>query len=328
MALPGPSLELLLQLDLSWVRPLLQPKYSLNRRRPPHPPLAMMRALLFQHMKLIPSWRKLTLTIKHDPALAERLGFFQSPCHDSFSEFTSRVGPEVLNEIFRRLVDLVKTLIPDLGTVAAIDSTLVRGYSRPRKRGARKTDPDAAWGVSGEKLGKPMYIHGYKLQVICDAEREIPLSFKVAPANQNDSALFPDHLKLLVTQGPKPEIIAADAGYDSKRNILLSIKHGIRPVIAFNPRRSRNRRGRRSDYLLPIARDSSEWTWAYSQRASIERVFSRLKEELGLLHLKLRSISRVSVHFALCLITILAIALVALSSHRPELCVSVEPWRY
>jgi DDE family transposase/transposase-like protein DUF772 len=321
-------LEDLLQLDLSWVVPLLQAKYSTRRRRPPHPPLAIMRALLFQHLKLIPSWRKLALTIKHDAVLAKRLGFLRNPCHDSFSEFTIRIGPEVLDEVFRRLVGLVRAFVPDLGTVAAIDSTLVRGYSRPRKKGARKTDSDARWGVSGERLGKPVYVYGYKLQVVCDAEREIPLSFKVAPANQSDSTLFSDHLKLFVNQQRKPDVITADAGYDSKRNILVSIKHGIKPIIAYNPRRSRNKRGRRSDYLLPISRESSEWREIYSKRSSIERVFSRLKEELGLLHLKLRTISRVSVHFALCLITVLTIALVALSSHRAELSVSVEPWRY
>jgi len=322
------SFRTLLALDFTWVEEILLQKYSMQRRRPPHPPLAMFKALIYQHLKQIPSWRKLALTIKSDRRLAETLGFQRSPCHDSFSEFTRRIGDNALNQIFLGLVERVRQLMPDLGKVVAIDSTLVDAYSKPRKKGSRKTDPDVAWGVSGEYLGKPIYTYGYKLQVTCDAKHDIPLSFMVSSANRNDTRIFPDHLRSLLAQGSKPDVLTADAGYDSKRNNILCLKNGIVPIIALNPRRSRNKHRRRADYLLPITRRSPAWDYYYSMRSSIERVFSRLKEELGLKHLKLRRIPRATVHFVLCLITMLTIALASFSIGRPELYLSAESWRY
>lgn len=267
------SLRSLLQIDLSWAEPLLLVKYRQRKRRPPHPPLAMLRALIYQRMKQIRSWRKLASTIKAEPDLAAKLGFTRAPCHDAFSEFARRIGCETLFQIFRGLVERIRRVIPELGTVIALDSTLVRAYSKPGKRGERKTDANAAWGVSGEKLGKPVYVYGYKLHVACDPQRDIPLSFMVAPANRNETRIFPDHIRLLMAQGYKPDVLTADAGYDSKRNNLLCIKYGIKPVIAINPRRSAEKTKRKADYLLPIPRGSPEWRYYYSMRSSIERIF-------------------------------------------------------
>jgi hypothetical protein len=181
--------------------------------------------------------------------------------------------------------------------------------------------------VSGDKLGKPLYVYGTKLEVISDAGYELPLSFTVTPANKSEVALFPTHLKQLLSQGSEPRVLLADAGYDSKRNTLLCLKHKIKPVIAINPRRT-GRKKRRADYLLPIQRDSELWNYYYSKRSAAERLFSRLKLELGLLHVKRRTLPRVRFHFTMCLITMLVVALVSLQTNRPELSLSIENWRY
>lgn len=288
----------------------------------------MLRGLVFRHVKQLSSWRKLAQVLKSNRELAGKLGFAKPPCHASFSDFTRRVGDETLTQIFKMLVARLKLLIPDLGRVVAIDSTLVRAYSKPRRKGKRKTDPDAAWGVSGQKLGKPIFVYGYKLQVGCDAERDIPVSFAVAPANRSEARLFRPHLQSVLADGHRPDVLTADAGYDSKRNNMACLQKGIKPVIALNPRRSGNRKARRADYILPIPRGSDEWQRYYSMRSSVERVFSRLKEELGLLPLRLRTTHRVTVHFALCLIAMLLIALASFAIGRPDLYLSVEPWRY
>jgi hypothetical protein len=131
------SLQLIFRLDLTWVENI----------RPPHPPLAMFKAMIYQHLKQIPSWRKLASTLKADPDLTAQLGFQRPPCHDSFSEFAIRIGEETLSELFQGFVKRVRELLPDLGeNVVAVDATLVRGYTRPRPPKRRKTDPDAAWG--------------------------------------------------------------------------------------------------------------------------------------------------------------------------------------
>jgi len=288
----------------------------------------MFKAMIYQRLKQIPSWRKLASTLKADPDLTTQLGFQRPPSHHSFSEFAIRIGDETLRELFLGFVARVRELLPDLGeNVVAVDTTLVRGYTRPRPPKRRKTDPDAAWGVSGDKFGKPLYVYGYKLQVMSNADYELPLTFTVASANKNEITLFPDQLKQSLIQGNNPRVLLADAGYDSKRNTLLCLKHSIIPIIGINPRRT-GRKRRRADYLLPIQRDSELWNYYYAKRSAAERLFSRLKVELGLLHLKRRTMPRVKFHFAICLVAMLAVALASLSNGHPELALSVEQWRY
>jgi len=322
------SLESLFSMDLTWAEQILLAKYSKHRRRPPHPPLAMLKALIYQRLRQIPSWRQLAQTIRSDKNLALRLGFQRPPSHYSFSDFTKKVGEEAFNEIFYALVDRLRMLMPDLGKIVAVDSTQVDAYSKLPREGFRGTDPDAAFGFTRKVLRKRFWTYGYKLHVTCDARHDIPLSFEISPANRSDMTSLYDQLKLLAAYGNRPRVLTADAGYDSKMNIFRCIKYGIKPVIALNPRRSKNKQGRAADNLLPIKRGSAKWNEYYSMRSAIERVFARLKEELGLKDLKLRTISRVSVHFALCLITMLMITLASFSIGRSELYRSLGPWRY
>ncbi len=334
LPLPQPilqnSLSTLLRVDLKWANAMLLQNYSQRRRRPPYPPEAMLKALIYQRLKQIPSWRKLALTIKADSSLMAQLGFQRPPTYSSFSRFTRRVGEDTFTKIFEELVQRLRYLIPDLGNIVAVDATLVKGYSKPGRKGLTKTDPDAAWGYSGEKQGKPLYTYGYKLQVISDSSREIPVSFLVESANKSENRLFLPHMKMMLATGTKPDVLVADAGYDSRRNTMGLIREGIRPIIALNPRGKKGvkRFRRKADYLLPITRHSDEWERHYATRSAAERVFSRLKEELGLTQLKLRTIPRVTVHFVLCLIAMLLVAYVSFAIGRSELYLSVEPWRY
>jgi len=322
------SLRSLFLIDLTWIEQILLTRYSSRRRRRPHPPLAMLRALIYQRLRQIPSWRQLAQTIRSDRSLAERLGFHRSPSHYSFSDFTRRIGDEVFNEIFYALVERLRMLMPDLGRIVAVDSTQVDAYSKLPREGFRGTDPDAAFGFTRKVSRKRFWTYGYKLHVACDAEHDIPLSFMIVSANKSDMNMLHDQLKLLATHGIKPRVLTADAGHDSRRNIFRCIQYGIKPVIALNPRRSRKKQGRAADRLLPIKRGSAEWNRYYSMRSAVERVFARLKEELGLKDLKLRTTSRVAVHFTSCLITMLMIALASFSIGRPDLYLSLEPWRY
>ena len=322
------SLRSLFLIDLTWVEQILLTRYSIRRRRRPHPPLAMLRALMYQRLRQIPSWRQLAQTIRSDRSLAGLLGFQRSPSHYSFSDFTRRIGEEAFNEIFYAFVERLRMLMPDLGRIVAVDSTQVDAYSKLPREGFRGTDPDAAFGFTRKVSRKRFWTYGYKLHVACDAEHDIPLSYKTVPANKSDMNMLYDQLKLLAAHGIKPRVLIADAGHDSRMNIFRCIKYGIKPVIALNPRRSRKKQGRPTDSHLPIRRGSIEWNKYYSMRSAIERVFARLKEELGLKDLKLRTNPRVTVHFTLCLITMLMIALASFSIGRPDLYLSLEPWRY
>jgi len=323
-----PSIVSLLRaLDLRAVEPVLWEAYSGRRRRPSHPPTAMLRALVFQKIRQIPSWRKLASTLKHETDWLPVLGFARAPHHDCFSEFTKRVGPERFRRVFIILQSQLRLNYPGLGQRIAMDSTIVRGYSNPRRQKGAVSDSDAAWGVTGQKLNKPVHVFGYKLQVACDADFGLLLDYLVVPANRSDSRLYYETLLRTKASGNRVSVVIADAGYDSKRNILLTIKHHAIPIIKLNPRRSKEKR-RRADYLLPVRRDSEEWNRYYNMRASVERAFSRLKVELGLDHLKLRRLERVQVHFAICLIAMIAIASTAVASGFSQLALCIEPWRY
>lgn len=327
IGVPTPSIVALFRaLDLSAVESVLCEAYSPRRRRPPYPPVSMLRALIFQKIRQIPSWRKLASILKYETTWLPVLGLLRAPCHDSFSEFTRRVGPERFHRVFRILQSQLAANYPDLGRRIAVDSTIVNAYSNVRKKPT--SDPDARVGVPGQKLNKPLRVFGYKLQISCDADFELPLEYLVVSANESDSRLFPRILRRTKTSGNPTEVVIADAGYDSKNNIIQAIKHHAIPIIKLNPRRSRDRRKRRADYILPVKRNSAEWNRYYDMRVSVERVFSRLKEELGLNHLKLRRLERVEVHFALCLMAMIAIASTATATGFGQLALCIEPWRY
>jgi len=324
-AKPQPVLNLFKIIDLAPFEPLLLAKYSSTRRRPPHPPVAILKALIFQRLRQIPSWRKLAATRRNDKRLLVELGFKKAPTRAAFSEFTLRVGADILDIIFRELVKQIRSLRPDFGEVLATDSTLVEAYANPNN-GIATSDPDARWGYKEVYDGKPSYVYGYKLHMVCDAKYDAPVGYVITSGNRNDSPQYStliDHVAKLLTF----KVSIADAGYDSKKNIILTLKHKAVPIINLNPRRGGKKR-RASDYLLPISRNSKEWKEFYSMRASIERVFSRLKVELGLEHLKLRHMERVRVHVLLCLITVLLITLAAITSGHDELSRSIDPWRF
>lgn len=56
----------------------------------------------------------------------------------------------------------------------------------------------------------------------------------------------------------------------------------------------------------------------YRKRMSIERVNSRLKEQLGLNKHRVRRLRNITVHVLLCIISMLLVAVAALRMNRPE----------
>jgi transposase len=204
----------------------------------------------------------------------------------------------------------------------------VKAYSNPRKPKGSISDPDAQWGVKELEFNTRKRVFGYKLQTSCDADFSLPLDYQVVPAKTSDMRLFHSTLVRTKMAGNSVDVAIADKGYDSKQNNLLCIKHHSIPIIAYNRPRSKDRQGRRADYILPVKRNSAEWNRYYRMRVSIERMFARLKQELGLEHLKLRRLERVEVHFAICLIAMIAIASTASATGFSQLALCVEPWRY
>jgi len=107
-----------------------------------------------------------------------------------------------VEKIFLRLVEEIKTLLPDFGRVLAIDSkaigSLARGQKRdqeekPQKPDGRR-DTDADFGKKtyrGRRKGgtlweKVVSWFGYKLHLIVDTIYELPVNFSVTKASVSD----------------------------------------------------------------------------------------------------------------------------------------------
>lgn len=139
---------------------------------------------------------------------------------------------------------------------------------------------------------------------------------------------YPNLLRKLIENEIKPEIVIMDAGYDSKKNYYLTLAEDIIPIIALNPRNMKNKEIRDFEKVLSIQRDSKFWRQLYKKRGSVERVISRLKEELALKQVKVRGIDNVKVHVALSLIAMLTVALAAFKTENGHLSKSVNSFRF
>jgi len=302
--------------------PMLAPYYSTKKRRSPYLPSALLKALIYQKLRRLPSWRALSRELASNSSICQDLGLNKPPSHQTFGVFTRRLGTAGFSAVMRQLVNQLRIALPDFGQEVAIDSSMVKAFANPFN-GAR-SDADATWGVKKVVKGRPLAKYGYKLHVVVDANHDLPIAELVTGANRHDSPLFPELLEACCRQ-VQPRVVIADAGYDAKKNYFAALRLRTIPIIGLNRRRTRRNR-RRLDGIMPIDRGSPEWVDFYSKRAAVERVFSRLKELFGLeANLKLRSRTRVEVHFQLCLITLLLLALASTTAGIPVL--SVEAWR-
>jgi transposase len=316
------SLEYLFDnLDFLFVWKTVMPKYHLRGK--PCDPVAMFKALLLKELRQISSNRKLAMFLSKNEFWLRKCGFEEPPHHDTFSKFVDRVGVESFEKIFDYLVSEIGNL-RSIGRIVAVDSTLIKAYSRSYKD-AEPSDPDAKWGYDPNKEG---WVFGYKLHLAVDAELELPLAFTVTPANVYDSVEYPNLLQKLLSKGIKPDIIIADAGYDSKRNYLITLAEDIIPIIALNTRNLKYKEKRDWESVLPIQRESKFWEQLYRKRGAVERVFSRLKEELNLKAVKVRGLNNVKIHVILALITMLVVALVAFKSENGHLAKSVNLFKF
>ena len=311
-------------LDLSPIWQIIRRKYSLVGRLP-YNPKAMFRALLLKEMRQIPSRRKLADFLKKEKSWLNKLGFNEAPTHESlrrFIDIIDKLGFGGFEEIFKELVRQVRSEV-EIGKIVAIDSTSIKGYARDWTN-KKSSDPDAAWGYSATKE----WVFGYKVHIACDAELELPIGFTVTSANRYDSIEYPDLLKDLIKRGIRPKVIVADAGYDTKENYFLALQYNAIPIIAFNRRKMKKEAIRDFEKDLPIPRNTELWKVLYAKRGAVERINSRLKEELCLKAVKVRTLEKVRTHVALSLIAMLCIALVALKTGNGDLLASVNSFRF
>jgi transposase len=271
--------------DLSKVKEKLFSKYkyaSNKPGRPPHDPVGMM--LCFLHMFVRnASYRDYESFLKGDKFWRRMFNLKSAPDHTCFSDFIDRIGIETFYEIFNTLLyQLVEGGIID-GKIQSVDSTIIRGHPK---------DNDARWTII---RGKPKF--GYKIHLVVCSSSELPIAIKVTPANIPDNIVFPELYEK--ASSLKPLAVIVDPAYDDKNCRKLISLSGANPYIKPNMRGVR---------IKPTF--SQRWKKMYNRRSAVERVYSRLKNLLGLSNIKVRGIKLVTIHVLLACIAMLLIALI------------------
>jgi len=274
----------------------------------------MLKAQLTKHILRIISDRRLALRLKNDRKVARACGFrTQTPSHSLFTQFRHRLGEETYLRIFNQLIQTLLETGTVLGKVVAIDSTHVKAYSgRALDNRTGRSDPDARVG-----RGRRGFILGCRVHVACCADSELPIAFTVAPCNENDKVYFEPLLERVHRLGVRFGAVLADAQYSSENVRNAAEWLGAEPVIPV-------RRDSRVKDALRVGRDfvatgMKRLVRLFKKRWSVERLFGRAKEWLLLDGLRVRGLGQVTIHVALSLVSMLAVALAAVGLRRPDL---------
>jgi len=158
--------------------------HSFGPGRPPVNPLALFRFKIVLFLKGYRSQRALEREVRVDSRVRRLCGFDESvPSHSTIVRFERRIG-------FERLKKLTSHAVEDLVNCGFIKGFKVVLDSKPLKARCRRDskNPSRGWLDKEARLGRGVrgLIMGYKVHLACDGEAEMPLAFKVAPANENE----------------------------------------------------------------------------------------------------------------------------------------------
>jgi hypothetical protein len=174
----------------------------------------------------------------------------------------------------------------------------------------RRTDPDAATGHAPAHHPRPL-LRGYRLHTLLCRGTDLPLLFRLSPANVHDAPFARPLLELAVQLlRIRPHVIRLDAGYWGLK--LIAWIHtilGAVAVVPWNPKRQKRRDG------LPPTWTAEE----LGKRASIERFFGRVLVFFRLQRPPVFGWSAVETRVALTYAAVWVIALAAWQAGRPDL---------
>jgi len=193
------------------------------------------------------------------------------------------------------------------GETVVLDATFVKAYSRrdSHENSCGKSDPEARVGRNGKT-----YECGYKLHIA---------TVIAAPPNRNEkkhaSALF---RKALKSTKQRTRTLVADSQYSSRKLGEQLSPHNVKTVIPYPANQGKDKKTllRVDKYFRTHGPACERQT--YNERGAIERVNSRLKEQLCLKRHRARDLKRITIHALLCIIAMLLNALTALRLNRPE----------
>ena len=208
---------------------------------------SVVRALIAQQVEKLPSQAKLIQRLKDDMRFRIACGFKEKgsvPSASTFSRcYKALTNTGILKYIYQDLLKKAQELDLLDGENIAIDSSKLTAYDSPRPSASvDKDDPDHAdWGAKYDSQKNKETWFGYKLHASCDTDSEIPLSFKLTPANETDgeyamSVIAETADKLTKT----PDNWIMDKGYDITRIYRnIAEDYQSQAIIPLNMRNSK-----------------------------------------------------------------------------------------
>jgi transposase len=287
--------------------------------RPPRKPIGIFKALIVKRVKQIPSDRELYRRLLNDLDLREvcDIEAEQKPYNPTqLTRFRNHIGIERLERIMNTRVDELFKGKLNVGKTVVLDATFIKAYSKrdPHENSRGGADPDAKVGRNGKTFEL-----GYKLPIAIDAKSELPLAVIAAPANDNEKKHAPALLeKALKATRRRMKVLVADSQYSCRGLRDQASSQGVRVVIPFPANHQREQRGLlRVDRYFRTHGPTSEKQLC-KLRSSIERVNSRLKEQLCLEKHRVRGLERVAIHALICMIAMLLNAVAAFRLNMTE----------
>jgi len=305
------------KVDLSFAEKVLNESYHVKGSpgRPPRKPLGVFKAHLLRRLRHVPSDRMLVRQLWKDPRLRKICDIEASePPYGIavLSRFRSKVGPERLMRIVDHAVKELVTKGRIKGETLALDSTFIKAYSR------RNLDNRTGYSDPESRVGRAIKAKdlGYRLHLAVDAKSELPVAIVVASANENEKKHSVELFEK-ASSHVKPRRLLADPQYSASNLREAATEQGTTPVIPYPRNQSIGVKG-----ILRVDRKfkshgPQELRRAYRKRAAVERVFSRLKNLVGLTQHNLRGLAKITFHSQLCIIAMLLTAQAAINTRKP-----------
>ena len=166
-----------------------------------------------------------------------------------FSRFYRTLYSELdeIARIFNVQVNELSKMLPGFGTALAGDGKYIESVAKRKPKEQTSSDDrsenEAEWSTkeyrytdaSGNQKVKKEHHFGFKVHIICDVATELPVAFRVTPANSGEIKIMQELIDEMKTNIPR--VIAAarsvslDRGYDSVDMIRTVKEAGIAPVI-------------------------------------------------------------------------------------------------
>lgn len=287
--------------------PLIKTLIGPTRRGPKgYPTKVLWHCFITKYVLGLESTSELIQTLLNNPFIAEVCGLGSIPHKSTFSRFFTKLAKyqHLVKDVSRSLVRKSYETLPGFGDRVSIDSTHMKGWSNGSK--SKKADKEAGWAVKQGTQGTKEYTYGWKLHLLVDCEYELPIAANISPGNVHDVTRASNVLSeaRYTYHRFHPHYLMADKGYSSSAFIsLVSKQYWASPIVKIHPNHKKLLNKWRPVTSMP------EWQALYQQRTSVERTFSRLKEQRALNHLTTRGLRKVTVHCYLSMIALQAKAL-------------------